>query len=183
MSGPSWSGWAREPGPGDGDRDPEAGLGLLRAGERPPKIAFRLVHELAVDGFSVAVACRVLGVSRSGYYDWRDRPPSLRAADDAALTATIGNVHQASRGCYGAARVHAELRLGLGLAVARKRVARLMRAADLAGIGGRRKHRGRRPDTAVHEDLVQRRFIANAPNRLWCTDSVAALLPSRAPHR
>ena len=118
----------------------------------------------------MAVSCRVLGVSRSGYYEWRDRPPSARAVEDAALTATIHDVHEASRGCYGAPRVHAELRLGLGLAVARKRVARLMRVAGLAGIGGRRKQRRRRPDTAPHEDLVKRRFVADAPNRLWCTD-------------
>lgn len=118
----------------------------------------------------MAVSCRVLGVSRSGYDEWRDRPPSARAIEDAGLTATIEDVHEASRGCYGAPRVHAELRLGLGLAVARKRVARLMRNAGLAGIGGRRKHRRRRPDTAPHADLVKRRFVADAPNRLWCTD-------------
>ena len=53
-------------------------LGLLRPGERAPKIGFRLVQELAADGFHVAVACRVLKVSRSGYYEWRHRPPSAR---------------------------------------------------------------------------------------------------------
>ena len=72
-----------QPGAGDGDRDPQARQRLLRAGERAPKIGFRLVQELAADGFDVAVTCRVLKVSRSGYYEWRDRPPSARDVADA----------------------------------------------------------------------------------------------------
>jgi transposase InsO family protein len=66
--------------------------------------------------------------------------------------------------------VHQELRLGLGVAVGRKRVARLMRLHDLAGIGGARKQRRHRPAAAVHDDLVVRQFHAEAPDRLWCTD-------------
>lgn len=61
------------------------------------------------------MACRVLGVSRAGYYDARDRPPSARAVAEAALTETIRNIHTMSRGSYGAPRVHDELRLGLGV--------------------------------------------------------------------
>jgi hypothetical protein len=75
----------------------------------------------------------VLGVSRSGYYEWLGRAPSARAVADERLSSTITAVHAASRGTYGAPRVHAELRLGLGLACGRKRVARLMRRAGLAG--------------------------------------------------
>ncbi|WP_426561340.1 IS3 family transposase [Angustibacter sp. McL0619] len=131
---------------------------------------FRLVRELAGDGVSVAVACRLLRVSRSGYYEWLGRPPSPRAVADAALTATIVQVHQMSRCSYGAPRVHAELRLGLGLACGRKRVARLMRAAGLQGICHRRKRGRHRPLPAPHEDLVQRRFVADSPDKLWCTD-------------
>jgi putative transposase len=116
------------------------------------------------------VTCRVLKVSRSGYYDWRGRAPSARAVADAALTATIVQVHEGSRRTYGAPRVHAELRLGLGLACGRKRVARLMRAGGLTGVCHRRKHRRAGPAPAVHEDLVQRRFVADAPDRLWVTD-------------
>jgi transposase InsO family protein len=115
------------------------------------------------------VACRVLGVSRSGYYEGRGRPPSPRAVADAALTATIRDIHTMSRGSYGAPRVHAELRLGLGVRCGRKRVARLMRADGLAGATHRRKRR-HRPAEATHDDLVQRRFVADAPDRLWCTD-------------
>jgi putative transposase len=116
------------------------------------------------------VACRVLGVSRSGYYEWLGRAPSARVIADEQLTATITAVHAASRGTYGAPRVHAELRLGLGTACGRKRVARLMRAAGLTGVCHRRKHRRAGPAPAVHEDLVQRRFVADAPDRLWVTD-------------
>ena len=79
-------------------------------------------------------------------------------------------MHRDSRGTYGSPRVHAELRLGLGLRCGRKRVARLMRAAGMAGLCHRRKQRRHRPAAAVHDDLVQRRFVADAPDRLWFTD-------------
>ena len=129
-----------------------------------------LVRELAAEGFPVAVTCRVLNIPRSSYYDSQGRAPSARAAQDAALSATIATVHAASRGTYGAPRVHAELRLGMGVAVGRKRVARLMRQQGLAGVCHHRKGRGHRPVPAVHEDLVQRRFVADAPDRVWFTD-------------
>ena len=132
-------------------------------------MSFRLVHELAADGVVVAVACRVLRVSLSGYYEWRGRPPSVRAVADAALTTQIVEIHAMSRGTYGVPRVHAELRLGRGVHCGRKRVARLMHLAQLRGIY-RRHGRHRRPMPAVHDDLVRRRFVADAPNRLWLTD-------------
>ena len=128
-----------------------------------------MVRELAADGFDVAVACRVLKVSRSGYYEWRDRPPSRRDLDDAYLANTIVDIHQMSRCSYGAPRVHAELRLGRGVRVGRKRVARLLRITGRTGICHRPKRRGR-PAPAVHDDLVQRAFVADQPDRLWCTD-------------
>jgi putative transposase len=130
---------------------------------------FRLVQELAVDGIDVAVACRVLDVSRSGYYEWRDRPPSARDLTDAYLTNTIVDIHDMSRRSYGAPRAHAELRYAHDVRVGRKRVARLMRCVGVQGIGGTSKRR-HKPAPAVHDDLVQRRFVANAPNRLWATD-------------
>lgn len=116
------------------------------------------------------MACRVLKVSRAGYYAWRNRPPSPRAVADEALTTTIARIHLDSRGTYGAPRVHAELRLGLGVRVGRKRVARLMRKADLQGVCHRRKRRGWKPAPAPHDDLVKRQFRADRPNRLWFCD-------------
>ena len=73
---------------------------------------------------SVGVLCRVLKVSKSGYYDWRGRPSSARAKADAVLTERIERIHQDSRETYGAPRIHAELR-ALGVRCARKRVVRL----------------------------------------------------------
>jgi len=118
----------------------------------------------------VAVACRVLKVSRSGYYDWRRRGPSRRDLEDAHLANTIREIHAGSRCSYGSPRVHSELRLGRGVRVGRKRVARLLRIVARQGIGGSAKHRRQHRAAAVHDDLVHRRFIADAPNRLWCTD-------------
>lgn len=132
-------------------------------------MSYRLVRDLAADGIDVAVACRVLKVSRSGYYDWRDRPPSARDVADAWLADRIRDIHTDSRCCYGSPRVHAELRLGDGVRVGRKRVARLMRITAVRGICGRGPKR-RHPAAAVHDDLVERRFWADRPDRLWCTD-------------
>jgi transposase InsO family protein len=132
-------------------------------------MSFRLVHELAADGVPVAVSCRVLTVSASGYYEWRGRAPSARALVDAQLSAQIVEIHTMSRGTYGVPRVHAELRLGRGVCCGRKRVARLMRLARLHGVH-RRHGKHHRPAPAVHDDLVRRRFVADAPDRLWLTD-------------
>ena len=132
-------------------------------------MTFRLVRDLAASGIPVAVTCRTLRVSISGYYGWRDRPPSERTVVDAALSTQIVEIHAMSRGTYGVPRVHAELRLGRGVRCGRKRVARLMRGARLQGIH-RRRGKHRRPMPAVHDDLVRRRFVADAPDRLWLTD-------------
>lgn len=116
--------------------------------------------------------CRVLRVSRSGYYEWKDRPPSNRDRENATLTERIREIHQLSRGTYGYPRVHAELR-ALGVRCNRKRVARLMRKDGLRGRmrGRRRKHTTRRDPLATPApDLVGRNFRAPAPDRLWTAD-------------
>src|SRR6476620_7462498 len=133
-------------GAGDGERDPQAGGRVLRPGERAPKMRFRLVRELACDldrPVPVAVACRVLEVSASGYYEWLSRPASARDVADAHLLDTMIAIHTGSRGTYGARRVHAELRLGRAVDVGRRRVERLMRLHGLAGIHRRRFRPGR----------------------------------------
>lgn len=128
-----------------------------------------LVHELAADCFPVAVTCRVLQVAPSKYYEAIKGKPSAWEIEDRDLTGLIVEVHQDSRGTYGAPRVHAELRKGLGLRIGRKRVARLMRNAGLHGMSDRRKRR-HRPDTATHDDLVKRHFTAEGPDRVWFMD-------------
>jgi putative transposase len=117
----------------------------------------------------VAVACRVLGVSRSGYYDWLGRPPSLRDQENDLLVKQIERIHLESRGTYGWPRVTAELALGLGMAVNHKRVARLMRQAGLQGVYRRRQRRGPVAE-ATAQDLVRRQFTVEGPDRLWLTD-------------
>ena len=82
--------------------------------------------------YRTATMCRVLGVSPSGYYAWRRRAPCARVCADQALTERIEAIHERSRGTYGVPRVHAEL-ADLGVPVGRKRVARLMGGAGLAG--------------------------------------------------
>ena len=124
---------------------------------------------IAAEGLAVEVACRVLGVSVSGYYEWRDRPPSARALRHMWLTEQIKRVHAESCGTYGARRVHADLTLGHGIAVGRQAVAMLMRRADLQGISGRPRYR-RVPNVASAEDRVQREFGRDRPNQLWVTD-------------
>jgi len=115
--------------------------------------------------------CRLLGVSRSGYYAWCRRPPSARAAADHVLGVRVRAIHARSRGTYGVPRIHAELR-ATGLACGRKRIARLLRIAGLTGCHRRRgtttTRRGAERIPAV--DQVQRDFTASAPNRLWVAD-------------
>jgi len=119
----------------------------------------------------VALLCRMLGVSRSGYYAWRERPPSRRSQEDVVLTARISEIHRRSRETYGYPRVRAELR-ALGVRCGRRRVARLMRQAGLRGcVRGRRRRTTRRDRGAVAApDLVRRRFSAAEPDRLWLSD-------------
>jgi putative transposase len=122
--------------------------------------------------YSVSMLCRLLKVSRSGYYAWRERPSSRRATENAALAERIREIHQRSRGTYGYPRVHAELR-ALGVHCNRKRVARLMRKDGLRGCmrGRRRKHTTRQDPLAIPApDLVKRNFVASTPDRLWTAD-------------
>lgn len=122
--------------------------------------------------YPVSMLCRVLNVSRSGYHAWKDRPPSKRARENAALTEQIREIHHRSRETYGYPRVHAELR-AVGIHCNRKRVARLMRKDGLRGCmrGRRRKHTTRQDPLAIPApDLVGRNFCAPAPNRLWTAD-------------
>ncbi len=119
----------------------------------------------------VATLCRVLGVSKSGYYAWLKRRPSDREMQDKELTQKIRGFHKASRGTYGSPRVTADL-VADGERVSRKRVARLMKADDLQGVSRRRKRRTtvRNPDSHPIPDLVDRDFTADGPDRLWVAD-------------
>ncbi|MCP4383686.1 MAG: IS3 family transposase [Hyphomicrobiales bacterium] len=120
--------------------------------------------------YPVAAMCRVLGVSPSGYYAWASRSPSRRSRADAALMDKIGMAHTASNGTYGVPRIHAEL-AAAGIRVGRKRVARLMRKAGLAGVSRRKFISTTARDGARQApDLVDRDFTADRPDRLWVAD-------------
>ena len=135
--------------------------------------SYRLI-EAEKTSFPIQFMCRMLGVSRSGYYGWRSRPPSMRCRQDAILTAKIHEIHRRSRQTYGSPRVHAELRT-LGTRCSRKRVERLMREAGLRGcmrgcMRGCRKGTTRRSKRAPAEDLVKRNFAATEVDKVWAAD-------------
>jgi len=129
------------------------------------------------DEFGVEPICAVLKdagvqVAPSTYYDVKSRPPSARSVSDAVLAARITAVHQGNYAVYGARKVHAQL-VREGHRVARCTVERLMRAAGLRGV---RRAAGRVRTTVpgagpeTRPDLVERAFLAQAPNRLWVAD-------------
>jgi len=120
----------------------------------------------------VSVACELLGVSTSGFYAWASRAPSDRELSDAWLIERIKQIHAENREVYGSRRVTAELRLGEGIAVSRKRVQRLMRQAGLSGLVARKRGRTtiRVPGVRVADDLVERRFRPAAADVLWVAD-------------
>ncbi len=124
-------------------------------------------------GHNVKRACELLKVSRAAFYARRTGTPGPRAVRDAELTQQITAVHEQSRGTYGAPRVHAVLQRE-GAGCGRRRVARLMRLAGLAGQHRRRRHRTTIPDphAATRPDLVLRDFQPD-PTRVdtrWCGD-------------
>jgi putative transposase len=115
--------------------------------------------------------CRVLQVSRSGYYAWCKRPVAPRTLTDQILTLEVTAIHRESRGRYGSPRVHAELR-ERGQCTGRKRVARLMRTA---GLRARERRRFRCTTDSGHGraikgNLLARRFAVSAPNSSWVAD-------------
>ena len=122
---------------------------------------------------NVKRACELLEVSRAAYYAARDGQPGDRARQDAELTVLIKAEHTRSRGRYGAPRIHAELRRQ-GRRHSRKRVARLMRRAGLAGRAPRRwkKTTIADPAAAARADAIRRDFTADAAriNTRWCGD-------------
>lgn len=114
--------------------------------------------------------CRILKVSRSGYYAWRKRTPCPRDISNAALLTIIREVHERSRSTYGSPRIHAELHEDYGLRCSRKRVARLMRLAGIVGVHRRKGTRRLGAPHSIFEDLVGRNFSPAAPNKLWVAD-------------
>ncbi len=132
---------------------------------------FRFIRDHA-DEFRVSKMCQVLCVSRSGYFAWRGRDVSTRAAANRRLVFEMRVIDREVRHRYGSPRMHREL-VARGLLCSVNRVARLMRTYGLIACQ-RRKWRPRTTDSGHHlpvaRDLVQRRFTADAPNRVWVAD-------------
>lgn len=112
-------------------------------GDVVPPRRYEAIAVIATEALPVQLASRVLGVSESGYYEWRRRPPSARAVRHTWLTEQIQAVHLASRGTYGSRRMHAELTLDLGVTVGHGAVELLMRRAQIKGLPGSRRPRPR----------------------------------------
>jgi transposase InsO family protein len=115
--------------------------------------------------------CVLLNVSRSGFYAWRKRPRSVRAARNEALSWEIRRIYAEGRGEYGSPTICETLRQE-GHGVNHKRVARLMRQMDLRSKVGRRFKRTTRPckDRDAAPNLLQQCFQTDGPNRVWLSD-------------
>jgi putative transposase len=127
--------------------------------------------------YSVGKMCKWLGVSRSGFYAWQERPESAHAVEDRRLAVLVRAAHERGRKTYGSPRVHAEL-VDDGERVSRKRVARLMREQELVA---RRRRRYKCTTMSDHDqpvatNLLERRFHAEAPNQRWVGDTTELLI-------
>jgi putative transposase len=135
-----------------------------------PQSLFPVISSLTGQGINVRHACRVLGVSESGYYAWIDRPDPPRTLRRIWLAGEIADVHKASAGTYGANRVRAELLHGREIRVGRNAVQLIMRELGIKGLPTRRLPKGARVAKVMSLDLVRREFRRDAPNELWMTD-------------
>ena len=133
---------------------------------------YPLVKEMAAVGapvrVPVAVACRVLGFSKQGYYKWLKQPVSAREAEERELIAVLHQLHDDDP--EGGYRVLADDITELGYTLSERRVWRLCRIAGIQSVFTTRKTRYKKAGAPVHDDLVNRQFSAEGPNTLWLTD-------------
>jgi putative transposase len=131
----------------------------------------RFIEDRRTD-YPVTILCDVLGVSPAGYYAWRSRPESERSAANRELAEDIRRVHRDTSGRYGSPRIHAELK-AQGRGASRGRIERLMRHHGIRAIMARPqwvRTTDSRHDFPIAPNLLERNFIANAPNRIWLAD-------------
>ena len=151
--------------------DTEKSRGLVCAGDAvDPDQAFGFVSAHRTE-YRITTMCRLLEVSASGYYAWEQREPSAREQANDQLLARIRAIHVMSRETYGAPRMIEEL-VADQVHVGHNRVARLMRKAGLVGASRRKGcwTTRRDKDARPAPDLVERKFVADAPNKLWVAD-------------
>jgi transposase InsO family protein len=132
------------------------------------KYAFIKAKEVA---FPVQAMCQILGVSRSGYYAWKERPELGLDANAVTISAEITGAHKRSRGTYGSPRIHRELH-ARGIRISRKRVERLMREKGLRGAQKRRFHctTDSRHSLPIAPNTLNRDFDPTESNRTWAGD-------------
>jgi transposase InsO family protein len=132
---------------------------------------FRFIEDRRVD-YPVTILCNTLGVSPAGYYAWRSRPESRRSCANRDLVDDIKRVHRDTNGRYGSPRIHAELK-AQGRGVSRGRIERLMHHHGIRAIMARPRRvrtTDSRHDLPIAPNLLDRNFIASAPNRIWLAD-------------
>lgn len=128
-----------------------------------------MIERLADIGVPIDRSCRVLGVARQNYYKAKRTPTTPTQLRRQWLTGLIREVHVASRGTYGYRRVHAELTMGMGIAVCQRTVFALMHDAGIYGLPGPLRTKRLR-GVVTADDLVNRKFHRLRPNELWVTD-------------
>ena len=157
---------------GGGEADLAEGGGVFRQGDWSAAMTFQLIDKERAH-HAVSRLCSVLNVSRQRYWAWKRRPLSARRLADERLKQRILAIWRDSGETYGAPRIEAELRLGDGVRVGRKRIARLMRELQVEGVSRRRgRIRTTTPDARAPAapDLVRRDFSASRPDETWVAD-------------
>jgi putative transposase len=121
-------------------------------------------------GFKENMACRVTGVSRSCYYEFKYHVPSDRQIRRLLLSALVADIHKRSRGTYGMLRIRAALMREQNMVVNKKLILSIMRELGIQGLPGPKRRKKNLVNAATEEDLVQRNFTVDRPNVLWLTD-------------
>ena len=121
--------------------------------------------------YPLRLLCRVLQVSKSGYYAWLRRDPSDRALEDERLRPKVVEAFKLGRGTYGSVRVRREL-IDQGFEIGRRRVARLMGEMGLVGLPARKFQTttDSNHDKPIAANVLDRDFVASRPNEKWVTD-------------
>jgi len=135
-----------------------------------PKVLYPIVARLGEEGHGLKASCRLLRVAPSGFFMWRQRPPSSRTIRRAWLTEVIRYIWERSRQTYGWRRVQAELADAYEHTANKKLICSIMREQGISGLPRRRRGRPNMVNRATTEDLVKRDFAREGPNQLWMTD-------------
>jgi putative transposase len=137
------------------------------------RFTFIAAEKALPDAYPLRVYCRVLGVTRAGYYAWLKRPDSGRKSKDQLLQVKCVEIFNTEGRCYGSPRIRRALQ-NQGFSISRKRVARLMQTAGIRGISRRRTWRKSPPCTkglAPFRNLLRRKFKAQRPDQKWVCDT------------